>query len=91
MLRGVVDEELLRLLDDRIGNRNGTHQALCVRMQRILEQLGRLGNLDDLSLVDDGDPVRDEAHDTKVVGDEQIAESPLLLELLQEVQDLGAD
>ena len=55
------------------------------------EQLLALRQLHDLALVNDGDPVADEADHRKVVGDEQVGQIPLLLQLGQQVQHLGAD
>ena len=44
-----------------------------------------------MSLIDDADAVGDEAHHAQVVGDEEVRQLLLLLELLHEVEHLGAD
>ena len=87
----IIDKEFLGLLDDRIRNRNGADQALRVRMQGIGEKLLCLCDLDDLSLMDDCNPVRDESDNAQIMCYEQVAQTSLLLELLQQVQDLRTD
>ncbi len=59
-------------------------------MQREVKELLRLGHLHDVALIDNAYPVGYKAHYTEVVGDEQIGHVPLLLELFEEVQHLGA-
>ena len=51
----------------------------------------RGADLDDLAEVHHRDPVGDVAHDRQVVGDEQIGEAELVLELLEQVDDAGLD
>ena len=60
-------------------------------MQGEVEQLLRLGNLHEVALVDNADPVGNEPDDGQVMGNEQIGSALLLLELLQQVQHLGPD
>ena len=48
-------------------------------------------DLDQLAGVQDRDPVRDVPHHRQVVGDEQVGEPELGLQVLQQVDDLGAD
>ena len=50
-----------------------------------------LGQLHDAALVDDRDAVRDIAHHRKVVGDEQVGDAALLLQLAQQVEHLRPD
>ena len=47
-----------------------------------------VAELDDLSLVHHRDPVRDVTHDRQVVGDEDVRQSELLLQVLHQVHDL---
>ena len=54
-------------------------------------QLFRIGQLHDIALVDDGDAVRNVPHDREVVGDEQVGDAALLLQMAQQVEHLGAD
>src|SRR5437763_17186384 len=57
-------------------------------MLRIPVQRLAGGRLDDLSEVHDGDPIAQVFHDGEVVGDEQIREIELLLQVLEQVQNL---
>ena len=56
----------------------------------LVEDRGR-GPLDDLAQVHDRDPVRDVAHDTEIVRDEDVGEVELVLEVVEQVDDLGLD
>ena len=60
-------------------------------MDRLLVELLGRRDLHHLAEVHDDDPVRDVAHDTEVVGDEHVAEMELLLEVVEQVDDLGLD
>ncbi len=57
----------------------------------MLADLVRGALLDDLALVHDRDPVGDVADDADVVGDEDVGEAELLLEVVEQVDDLSAD
>src|SRR5262249_30912241 len=50
-----------------------------------------VGELDDLPQVHDGDPVGDVPHHAEVVGDEDIGEAVQVLQIGEEVEDLGLD
>ena len=58
-------------------------------MQRLLVHLLGRRQLDQPAGIQDGDPVRDVADHRQVVGDEEIGEPELLLEILEQVDDLG--
>ena len=60
-------------------------------MQRIVVELLRPGDLDDRAEVHDGDPVGDMPDDRQVVGDEEEGEVELVLQVLEQVDDLGLD
>ena len=60
-------------------------------MQRMEEQLLRLGQLHDTALADDGDAVRNEPDDRQVMRNEQIGQAAGLFHLVQQVQDLCTD
>ena len=60
-------------------------------MQRVLVQVVRGRDLDDLPEVHHGDPVGDVTHDGEVVRDEEVREAELRLELLEQVHDLRLD
>ena len=47
--------------------------------------------LDDLAVVHDRDPVGDVADDADVVGDEEVGEAELVLEVVEQVDDLRLD
>ena len=55
----------------------------------LLEECRSLGNFYDLANVHDGDAVTDVLNHTEVVGDEEIGEVKLVLELQEQIQDLG--
>ena len=60
-------------------------------MERVLvDGVGR-PELHDLAQVHDRDPVGDVADDAEVVGDEEVGEAELLLQVLEQVEDLGLD
>src|SRR5205814_8491674 len=54
-------------------------------------QLGGRRDLHDLAQVHDRDPVRDVLDDGQVVGDEQVGQLELRLQVFQQVDDLGLD
>ena len=51
----------------------------------------RVRHLDDLAQVHHGDAVADVAHDRQVVGDEQVRQAELALQVLEQVDDLRLD
>ena len=57
-------------------------------MKRVLVQIVSWCHLDDLPEIHDGDPRRDVANHREVVGDEEVGEAELVLELLEQVDDL---
>ena len=74
-----------------IGDRDGREQRLGVRVDRPrVELLGRR-ELDDLAQVHHGDAVRDVADDAEVVGDEDVGQRELVLQVVEEVDDLRLD
>jgi hypothetical protein len=72
----------------RIGHRDRRKQRLGVGMRRPRKQVLRLGQLHDLPEIHHGDAVADVSHDREIVGDEQIAEPELLLQVHQQIEDL---
>lgn len=58
-------------------------------MLRIAEELGGRGLLDNLAQIHDGDMVAYMPDHRQVVGDEDIGEAKLLLQVLQEIEDLS--
>ena len=78
-------------LDRRVGDRDGRQERDRVRVERLVVELARRGDLDDPAEVHDRDPVADVADDREVVGDEQVGQAESLLEALEQVDDLGLD
>src|SRR5262249_40037192 len=66
-------------------------QRARVRVPRLAEQALRLALLDDLAEVHHRDAVGEVADHAEVVGDEEVGEAELALEVAQEVQDLRLD
>ena len=66
-------------------------RATRVRMERPREELVRRSDLDDPPEVHDRDAVGDVADDREVVRDEDVGEVELLLQLDEQVEDLGLD
>ena len=91
MDRRIVGKQNLVLLQCRIGDGNCGDQAAGVRMHGEIKELLSVSNFHDIALVDNTDTIGDEADDGQVMGDEQIGGALFLLELLQQVQNLGAD
>ena len=71
-----------------VGQRHGRQQRLRVGVQGLLVDLLVVADLDDAPEVHHRDAVGDVAHHRQVVGDEDVGELELLLELLQQVDDL---
>ena len=60
-------------------------------MQRVVVERLPVGQLHDLAEVHHGHAVRDVTDHREVVGDEQIGQPELGLEILEQVDDLGLD
>ncbi len=71
--------------------RHGGEQRLRVGMHRRVVDGGLVALLDDAPEIHDGDAIRGVFHHRKVVGDEQIGKAELVLQVLQQVNDLGLD
>ena len=69
-------------------DRDGGEERLRVRVHRRLVDLLARPDLDDLAQVHHGDAIRDVADDRQVVGDEEVREPELVLELGEQVDDL---
>ena len=73
----------------RVGHRHGRQQRLGVRVRRAGVDLVLRPQLGHPAEVHDADPVRDVPHDGQVVGDEDVRQAELVLQLLHQVDDLG--
>ena len=71
----------------RVGDRRGHLQPAGVLVRGSGRHLVRLADLDDLALVQDGDPVADLVDHAEVVADEQVRHAGRLLEVLEQAQD----
>ena len=80
-----------RHLQVRVGDGDRGEERPRVRVERRCEEPLRGGGLHDLPEVHHVHPVADVEDHREVVGDEQVREPQLPLEVLQEVQDLGLD
>ena len=64
---------------------------MCVGVLRIGEQLVGRGLLDDPAEIHDRDAARDVPHDREIVGNEEIGEAELALEMFEQVDHLALD
>jgi hypothetical protein len=74
-----------------VERRDRVHQPARVRVPRLAEQRDGWRLLDHLAGVHDDDPVGHLGHDAEVVGDQQHRHVQFLLELLDQLEDLGLD
>ena len=69
----------------------GGQQRLRVGMVRWVEDHLRVPELHDSPEVEDGDPVGEEADDSKVVRDEDVGDALVGLQVREEIEDCGLD
>src|SRR5439155_24001988 len=69
-------------------HRHSREERTGVRVLRLAVELSARRNFDDVAEIHDEDPVRDVADHVQVVGDEDVCEPELLLEVLEQVEDL---
>src|SRR5215831_169051 len=74
-----------------IGYRDRRQQRFGVGMFRRRIELTRRCRLDDAAEIHDGDAPADMFDDRQIMGDEEISESKLLLQVFQQIDDLGLD
>ena len=75
----------------KVRRRNGVHQRLSVGVLGIVEQLLRVGQLDDIAQIHNADAVGDIFDDRQIVRDEQVRQILLVLQVFQQVDDLRLD
>ena len=75
----------------RVGDRDRRHERLRVRVARVAEELLAVGQLDDAAQVHHRDAIADVLDHAHVVGDEEVGQPELALEVLEQVEDLGLD
>ena len=74
----------------RIRHRGRRQQSSRVGMQRPLVEFFSRGDLDDTTEVHHAHPVAYMLHDAQVVGDKQIGETKLLLQIMEQIDNLRA-
>ena len=79
------------LADPRVGVGHGRQEGDRVRVAGLGVELVDGGQLDQPAQVHHPDPVADVLDDREVVGDEQVGQAELLLEVVEQVQDLALD
>ena len=75
-------------LQRRVRDGDGRHQRLGVWVQRVSEELLALGHLHHLAQVHHCHPVGDVLDHAQVVGNEQVSEAKLTLQLLEQIKHL---
>ena len=70
----------------RIGDR--VKKKFRIRVERLMENILRAAQLAEPAQEHDSDPVGNIAHYGQVVADEEVGQSPGLLQVLKEIQDL---
>ncbi len=73
----------------RIRNRDGRQKCLRIGVERLLVELCRVGNLNNNPKVHDGNPITDVLDHRQIMGDKQICQMKLFLQIPQKVENLG--
>ena len=89
--RDVAFEENFFALHLGIGDGDGGEECLGVGVFGTPVDRFRIGELDDFTEIHDGDAVADVLHHGEVVGDEEVGEAEVFLEIDEKVEDLGLD
>ena len=74
-----------------VGHRHGRQQRVGVGVQRLLVEGVAVGELHDVTEIHHGDAVGDVAYYGEVVRDEDVGDSELVLDVLEQVDDLSLD
>lgn len=74
-----------------IGFGDGGEERLGVGVEGVVEKFGGGGFFDEVPQVHDADAVGEVSYDGEIVGDEEIGEPELFLEVAEEIYDLGLD
>src|SRR5215469_18343990 len=81
--RNIAFEDDPLALRFRVGPRHGGKQRFRIRMERCREERVLWRELDDLAEIHDSDAVADVLDHCEIMGDEEIREAPLALQLRQ--------
>src|SRR5699024_7724093 len=76
-------------LSTELRNRNSREKGLCIGVRGVGKQLNRRSLLNETAEVHNSDIIREVVNNRKVVGDKDVCEAKLLLELLEKVQNLS--
>ena len=87
----IIHQQLFPAFRMRIGQRNGGKQRAGIWMKRMTVQCFGIRQLDNLPQMNDRDAVADEAHHAQIVGNKQIGQSTLTLELGEQIENLRTD
>ncbi len=87
----VTLEDVTGTLAAGIGDRDGREQAFRIRVLRIREQLRAFRRLDNPTQIHDGDAIADVFDHREIVGDEQVGDPELRLQVFEQVDDLCLD
>ncbi len=85
------NDPLAPLLDHGVRNGHRGEKRLGVGVERIVVERVAVGHLDDLAEVHHRNTVGNVLHHREVMGDEQVGEAELVLQVFEEVNDLGLD
>ena len=88
---GSSSAHLSTAMGQRVLKRQPLGGLMGVWVKRVLVEGVDIGLLHNLAEVHDRHPVADVAHHAQVVGDEQVGETELVLQLLEQVDDLRLD
>ena len=83
------NDALSRALHIRVRNRHGRKQRLRIGVVRLCVEGLPVRDLHHVAKVHNGDAIGDVLNDGKVVSDEQVRGSVLILKVLEKVEDLG--
>ena len=83
------DDLLLFVVDIRNGD--GRQQRLGVGVQRLCKEVLLVRNFYNLAQIHNRDLIADVLHDAQVVGDKEVGQIHLFLQILEQVEHLGAD
>ena len=82
-------EQLYTAAVFRMGFGDRGHEGFSIWMLWRLEDLYRRGNLNDFSDVHYSDPITDVFDDTEIMGDKEISQRKLILEVSKKIEALG--
>ncbi len=85
------NDALLGGIGTRVRLRHGRKKRFRIWMARLVEQRARIGNFHQSTEIHDADAIGDMLHHRQVMGDEQVGQAELILQVLQQVDHLRRD